>query len=612
MVGGAFGSYVDDDSSSLGSFEAAIIALGGFTGPTGVVACALTSTGIPSAADFDIVVSDASTIDLVPITPLPRVVVESIDCVGVTTTTQSTTTSTTTTVLAPTTTLPPATTTTTLPAGDAYPCEIEFSVVTSSVLGSLQWDTVYSGAAGEMAGVGDLVECSSLIAGSFASYHDDDAGHTLTAALISIGGFAGPAAVSSCSFMANGAEPLASDFVNTLVDVSGPNFEGISPLPEVIVSDVYCGLGATTTTTSTSTSTTSTLPLPVCGNGVIELGEACDDANASNRDSCLNDCTLAYCGDGFVNDASEECDDGAANSDVVADACRSDCSAAYCGDAVLDSGEECDQGLGNSDIAADACRSDCVAAYCGDAVLDSGEDCDDGVANSDSLADACRSMCVVAYCGDDVVDSGEDCDDGIDNSDADPLLCRSDCSADTVCGDADGGGSVSVVDAQVVLKAGIGLLADCPLLACDANGDGSVSVGDAQRILAASIGLPSELSCALKITVSLDQAVSIGSLQLDIDYAATGDTFLGAGSSVACTGLAGAGSIAAFNNDVETGILTVGIISTVGVNGPADIAECRFRASAQLPASTDFIVTVAEAADASGTAVAAPAVSLSY
>ena len=33
-------------------------------------------------------------------------------------------------------------------------------------------------------------------------------------------------------------------------------------------------------------------PAPVCGNGVQETGEACDDGNADDNDACRNDCTL--------------------------------------------------------------------------------------------------------------------------------------------------------------------------------------------------------------------------------------------------------------------------------------------------------------------------------
>jgi MYXO-CTERM domain-containing protein len=51
--------------------------------------------------------------------------------------------------------------------------------------------------------------------------------------------------------------------------------------------------------------------LDVCGNGITETGEACDDGvdNASTA-ACLSNCAAASCGDGFVHDGVEECDDG--------------------------------------------------------------------------------------------------------------------------------------------------------------------------------------------------------------------------------------------------------------------------------------------------------------
>jgi cysteine-rich repeat protein len=55
-----------------------------------------------------------------------------------------------------------------------------------------------------------------------------------------------------------------------------------------------------------------------CGDGTTQPGEECDDANASNTDSCLNTCMTAHCGDGHVRAGVEECDDGnASNKDDV-------------------------------------------------------------------------------------------------------------------------------------------------------------------------------------------------------------------------------------------------------------------------------------------------------
>ncbi len=68
----------------------------------------------------------------------------------------------------------------------------------------------------------------------------------------------------------------------------------------------------------------------------------------------------AACGDGTV-DSSEECDDGAGNSDHTPDACRLDCKRPRCGDGAVDTGEQCDPGfLGVGKKADASCRADCT------------------------------------------------------------------------------------------------------------------------------------------------------------------------------------------------------------------------------------------------------------
>ena len=90
-----------------------------------------------------------------------------------------------------------------------------------------------------------------------------------------------------------------------------------------------------------------------------------------------------FCGNGRP-DPTEECDNGSANSDTLADACRTDCTKAKCGDNVVDTGEQCDLGSGSSDTTPDVCRTTCVKPKCGDKVLDTGEECDEGAANGDA------------------------------------------------------------------------------------------------------------------------------------------------------------------------------------------------------------------------------------
>src|SRR5262249_51290885 len=74
-----------------------------------------------------------------------------------------------------------------------------------------------------------------------------------------------------------------------------------------------------TDTSSTSSTTTTTLPF-ICGNGIIDPGEQCDDGNTVSGDGCSNVCTIEagwmsmcvvvpVCGDGLLR-GGETCDDG--------------------------------------------------------------------------------------------------------------------------------------------------------------------------------------------------------------------------------------------------------------------------------------------------------------
>jgi cysteine-rich repeat protein len=68
-------------------------------------------------------------------------------------------------------------------------------------------------------------------------------------------------------------------------------------------------------------------PAPVCGNDVVEAGEACDDGNTVAHDGCSAACQieLPVCGNGVV-EAGEECDDGnTVNGDGCSSVCFCDC-----------------------------------------------------------------------------------------------------------------------------------------------------------------------------------------------------------------------------------------------------------------------------------------------
>lgn len=210
-----------------------------------------------------------------------------------------------------------------------------------------------------------------------------------------------------------------------------------------------------------------------CGDGVLDIGELCDDGNRRLGDGCNGSCTSRElcgdlivelteecdcgdsevlgaitpselppsclgstnggtacseacvarprCGNGFV-DVDEVCDDGNA---IEGDGCSASClSDETCGNGIVDVDEECDDG-DQEDL--DACQSapramgpTCLRPRCGDFVVDAlaGEVCDDGnVVDRDGCAWNCRSTEV---CGNGVLDAtvGEQCDDGVENEDA--------------------------------------------------------------------------------------------------------------------------------------------------------------------------------------------------
>lgn len=112
------------------------------------------------------------------------------------------------------------------------------------------------------------------------------------------------------------------------------------------------------TTSTTATSTTTTTGPEVCGDGVIQADEACDDG-AGNGDTqpCRSDCTLSICGDGLLCSGCavpETCDDG---NQIGDDACSLDCQQTKCGNLALNGTEECDDG---NQIAGDGCSARCL------------------------------------------------------------------------------------------------------------------------------------------------------------------------------------------------------------------------------------------------------------
>ena len=97
---------------------------------------------------------------------------------------------------------------------------------------------------------------------------------------------------------------------------------------------------------------------PRCGDGKVnQTSEQCDDGNTNDLDTCHNNCTInaprTYCGDAVrqtpnSDGFNEQCDDGNVNN---GDACRNDCTlnivTPVCGNGIVEQGEQCDLGSNN-------------------------------------------------------------------------------------------------------------------------------------------------------------------------------------------------------------------------------------------------------------------------
>lgn len=251
-----------------------------------------------------------------------------------------------------------------------------------------------------------------------------------------------PAADSSSSEEqrpAAGEEPVSSSSAAASSAPAAPASSSAAPVAVASSAPAVSSAAAGSAPAASSASSASSLfspvnqsaLVPVCGNGVTEGAEECDDGTGNTdtaADSCRRGCRFARCGDRVI-DTGEQCDDG---NDILGDGCTPLCTRSTCGNGVLEQGEECDEGPRNTDTAPDSCSTSCLLPRCGDGLMDVsfGEACDDGASNSNTQPDACRLNCTPPRCGDGVKDSGEQCDDGnVNNND----FCTGSCKA-VACG----------------------------------------------------------------------------------------------------------------------------------------------------------------------------------
>ncbi|WP_373045879.1 DUF4215 domain-containing protein [Vulgatibacter sp.] len=220
-------------------------------------------------------------------------------------------------------------------------------------------------------------------------------------------------------------EPCGNGQLDAGEDCDGDDFAGVT------CSSLGFDGGELACATDCSFSTAACTRTERCDSGVDEDGDSLVDCE---DDDCFNDAACPRCGDGRINQDSEECD-GTNVPAYCADfghtlgrvTCNDDCTldTTGCGDP-----ESCGSGTDEDrDGLVDCEDSDCSHRYecpvCGNGVVQQGEGCDgsftasctefgfDGgalVCGSDCEFDT--SACRDAICGDTLIEGAERCDDG--------------------------------------------------------------------------------------------------------------------------------------------------------------------------------------------------------
>lgn len=123
------------------------------------------------------------------------------------------------------------------------------------------------------------------------------------------------------------------------VETTDPTTGG--PDPTSVTDGTTTSTTMTTMTTMTTDPVTTDDPGSICGNGVLEPGEDCDDGNFDNLDDCLADCTPASCFDGYTN--QDEVDGDCGGSCPPCGPCRACNSDAGCAGGLSCMGGVCNE-----------------------------------------------------------------------------------------------------------------------------------------------------------------------------------------------------------------------------------------------------------------------------
>ncbi len=189
-------------------------------------------------------------------------------------------------------------------------------------------------------------------------------------------------------------------------------------------------------------------------NRALVIARSVTDKTVSDSDtSKVIVYTPTTCGDGVINQTSEQCDNGSDNGKVCVPGYGKTCSycsnscelitlyGGKCGDGKIEEGEQCDDGNNlNGDGCSSVCKIEIPQPSCGNGKVEENEQCDEGSDNGKvcvpgygKTCSYCSSTCktitlVGGKCGNGKLEDGEQCDDG-NNLNGDG--CSATCSVET-------------------------------------------------------------------------------------------------------------------------------------------------------------------------------------